>query len=76
MFGMSVPKILLMDDVRFYVAGFDPPLFPTPVVIEAFAEELNPRTPPALSPLSVTLLKEFRLMTITFEFSLFPFLIN
>lgn len=65
-FEMSVPKMRLIDDVL--LAGFAlaaTPIAPT-VALCGFA----------LSPRSVALLKEFLLMTITFEFSLFPFLSN
>ncbi len=57
---MSVPKIRLMEEVR--LAGWA--LAGTPVLGAVVA----------LSILSVALLNEFLLITITFEFSLFPFL--
>ena len=57
---MSVPKIRLMDEVR--LAGL------------ALAGTAVLGAVVALSILSVALLNEFLLITITFEFSLFPFL--
>ena len=68
MFEMSVPKILLIDEVR--LAGFAMVTIGAPeeVIVALCGWWL------ALSPLSVARLNEFLLMTMTFEFSLFPFL--
>jgi len=75
MFDMSVPNILLIEEVLFYGGGgFEG----CAGDIIALADEVRarPRPTTALSARSVARLKLFRLMTMTFEFSLLPFLIN
>ena len=76
MLEMSVPKILLIEEVRFCGGGFEPLVGWADII--AFADDVRARPSPttALSALSVARLKLFRLITMTLEFSLFPFLIN
>ena len=71
---MSVPKNLLIEDVRFAGLALAAGIVDEFVIWACEAEDMvGFWCWLALSTLSVALLKEFLFITITFEFSLFPF---